>query len=80
MMISKIELKCFKINLMFELFMCLRLELLKLLLNFYSLGVIKKNQIFHSNFLASFFCFFVFFEFSLFFPFFSQQNCQVKKF
>jgi len=31
MMISNIELKCFKINLMLELFMCLELELLKLL-------------------------------------------------
>ncbi len=29
MMISKIELKCFQINLVLELFMCLRLQLLK---------------------------------------------------
>jgi hypothetical protein len=55
MMISKIELKCFKINLMFELFMCLRLELLKLLLNFYSLGVIKKNSNFSFQFFGKFF-------------------------
>jgi len=39
MIISKIELKCFQINLTLELFMCLRLELLELLLNFYTLGV-----------------------------------------
>jgi hypothetical protein len=31
MMISKIKLKCFQINLMLELFMCLRLKLLELL-------------------------------------------------
>jgi hypothetical protein len=36
-MISKIKLKIFQINLMLELFMCLMLELLKLLKNFYSL-------------------------------------------
>jgi hypothetical protein len=30
MMISKIELKCFQINLMLEFFMCLRLELLEI--------------------------------------------------
>ncbi len=39
MMISKIELKCFQINLVLELFMCLRLELLELFLKFYSLGI-----------------------------------------
>jgi len=37
-MISKITLKIIKKNLMLELFMCLMLELLILLLNFYSLG------------------------------------------
>jgi hypothetical protein len=31
MIISKTELECFQINLMLELFMCLRLELLELL-------------------------------------------------
>jgi hypothetical protein len=46
MMISDIELKCFKINLMLDLFMCFRLELLKLFLKFYSLGV----TLFFSNF------------------------------
>jgi hypothetical protein len=39
MMISKIEFKCFQINLMLELFMCLRLEFLELNLNLYSFGV-----------------------------------------
>jgi hypothetical protein len=38
-MISNIKLKSFQINLMLELFICLILELLKLLINFYSLGV-----------------------------------------
>ncbi len=38
-MISNIELKFFQMNLMLDLFVCLRLELLELLLNFYSLGV-----------------------------------------
>jgi hypothetical protein len=32
MMISEIEFNCFQINFMLELFMCLRLELLKLLI------------------------------------------------
>jgi hypothetical protein len=40
MMILKFELKCFLINLMLELFMCLRFELLALISYFYSLGVI----------------------------------------
>jgi hypothetical protein len=39
MMISKIEIKGFQINLMLELFMSWRLDLLKLLLNFYLSGV-----------------------------------------
>jgi hypothetical protein len=54
MIISKIELKCFQINLTLELFMCLRLELLELLFNFYTLGVtffLSKNL---SQFLAKF--------------------------
>jgi hypothetical protein len=37
-MISNIELKSFQIHLMLELFTCLMLESLVLLLNFYSLG------------------------------------------
>jgi hypothetical protein len=36
----KDKLIIFQINFMLELFMCLMLELLELLLNFYSLGVI----------------------------------------
>jgi len=36
MMISKIELKCFQINLMLELFMCWRLKLLELFKKIYS--------------------------------------------
>jgi hypothetical protein len=38
-MISKIELKCFKKTLTLKLFMCLRLELLELILKIYLLGV-----------------------------------------
>jgi hypothetical protein len=38
-MISKIELICFQINLMLELFMCLRLKLLELFLKQNSLRV-----------------------------------------
>jgi hypothetical protein len=38
-MISKIQLKSFQINLMLKLVMCLRLELFKLFINFYSVGV-----------------------------------------
>jgi hypothetical protein len=45
MMISKIELKFFQINLMLELFMCLRLELLYLFLKFLCI----KNNFFFSN-------------------------------
>jgi hypothetical protein len=35
MMISKIEFKCFQINLMLKLFMRVNFELLELILNFY---------------------------------------------
>jgi len=45
-MISKIELKSFQINLMLELFMCLMFGLLLLLIKFYSLKV----SFFLSNF------------------------------
>jgi hypothetical protein len=38
-MISNIELKSFQINLMLEFFMCLMMEPLLLLLNFYSLKI-----------------------------------------
>ncbi len=47
MMISKIERKCFQINLM--------LELLGLLLNFYSLRVSSFFQFFYLDILESFF-------------------------
>jgi len=67
MMISKIELKCFQINFMPKVFMCLRSELLKLLLIFYSLGVRFFFQIFDPKFLASFLLFTIFLEFVLFF-------------
>jgi hypothetical protein len=36
---SKIKLKIFHLNLIIELFMCLMLKLLELILHFYSLGV-----------------------------------------
>jgi hypothetical protein len=54
MMISKIELKCFQINLILEIFLCLRLELLELFLKIYSLGVTCFFQISNPNCLASF--------------------------
>jgi hypothetical protein len=38
-MISNIKFKSFQINLMMELFMYLILELLKVFLNFYSIGI-----------------------------------------
>jgi hypothetical protein len=67
MIISKIELKCFEINLMLELFMCLRLELLELLLNVYSLGVIIFFKILIPIVLASFLLFTFSLEFAQFF-------------
>jgi hypothetical protein len=47
--ISEIEFNCFQINFMLELFMCLRLELLKLFWNFYSLKIIYIFQISDPN-------------------------------
>ncbi len=70
-MISKIELQKFQTNLMLEL--CLRLELLELILNFYSLGVTS----FLFIFLEMFLLFTFFLEFTLFFPFFSQQKLPI---
>ncbi len=67
MMISKIDLKCFQINFMLNVFMCLRSELLKLFLIFYSLGVRFFFQIFDPNFFAIFLLFKNFLEFVLFF-------------
>jgi hypothetical protein len=49
-MISKIKLKKFQVNLMLKLFIYLMLELLKLLLNFYSL-----SNLFSLKFLLSIF-------------------------
>ncbi len=79
-MISNIELKSFQINFMLKLFMCLMLESLEFILNFYSLKV----TFFLSNFLTH--CFdkvFWFLHFSLnlnyFLHFFPNKNCQVKK-
>ncbi len=74
MMISNIEPKCFQINFMLELFMCLRLELLELLKKNYSLIVTFFFQICDANFLASFLLFTFSLEFSLFFSFFSLQE------
>ncbi len=74
MMISKIELKYFQINLMLKLFLCLRLELLELLFKNYSLGVTCFFfQIFDPNFWASVLFIIFSLEFALLFPFFSQQ-------
>ncbi len=71
-MISKIELKCFQINLMLELFMCLKLELLKLIKILYSLRVtFFFFEIFDPNLLTSFFCCL---DFSLNLHFFFQQE------
>ncbi len=67
-MISKIELKCFQINLMLELFMCLRLESLELFLKIYSLRVtFYFFKILIPIVLASFLLFTFFLEFALFF-------------
>ncbi len=54
--------------------MCLRLELLELLLNFYSVVVIFFFQIFYPNVFTSILLFAFFLEFALFFLFFSQQK------
>ncbi len=70
MMISKIQLKCFQINLMLDLFMCVKfiINFLKLLIR----GNILFFQISNLIFLASFLLFTFFFEFakknSIFFP------------
>jgi len=66
-MISKIELNYFQINLMLELFMCLRLELLKLIKIFYLLGVSFFFQISDPKFLANVLLFIFSLEFALFF-------------
>jgi hypothetical protein len=71
-MISKIELKVLKINLMLELFMCLTLELFEFIFKIYSLRQPFQIQC-DFKILASF----VLFTFSFvtqFFTFFSQQE------
>ncbi len=76
--ISKIEFKNFQINLMLEIFMCLMLEFKKLFENFFSLRItffLKRNL---SQFFDFFFLTF-FLEFALFFPYFPNMNCQVRK-
>jgi hypothetical protein len=79
MMISKMDLKCFQINLMLESFMCLTLELLEILKKLYSLGITFCFQNFDPNYLTVFLLFTFFFKFALCFLFFSNKNCQVKK-
>jgi hypothetical protein len=71
MMISKIELKCFFQKLTLELFMCLRLELLDLILKFYLLGI--------TFFFKLFFIFFWQDNFICMFSIFPNKNCQIKK-
>jgi hypothetical protein len=79
-MISKINLKNFQISLKLKLFMYLMLELLELLLNFYSLGI----TFFLWDLWFQFFDFLLFFTFFLnlhyVFHFFPNKNCQVQKF
>jgi hypothetical protein len=59
--------------------MCLMLELLELILNFYSLGVITFFFKFKAQFVGNSFLLFTFFLIALFFPFFPQHECQFKK-
>jgi predicted PurR-regulated permease PerM len=59
--------------------MCLRLELLELLLNFYSLGFYFLNQFFYPNFFASFLLFIFSLNLHYLVHFFHNKNCQVKK-
>ncbi len=79
-MISKIELKCFQIKLMLEMFMCLRLELLELLLKIYSLGV---TFFFKFLILISwqvFYCLHFSLNFQYFFHFFPIRITKLRKF
>ncbi len=76
MMISKIELKCFQINLMFESFTCLRLELLELFLKIYSL---KENSNFWSQVFGKFFVVYIFPWIYTFFHVFPNKNRQVNE-
>ncbi len=74
-------LKTIQINLILEIFICLILELLELILNFYSLEVTFFIEICDFKFMVFGICIFtIFFEFALFFPIFPNMNCQVVKF
>jgi hypothetical protein len=60
--------------------LCLRLKILKLILNFYSLGVtVFFFQICGLKFLANFLLFIFFFEFAHFVHSFPNKNYQVRK-
>jgi hypothetical protein len=73
MMISKIAIECFQINLMLNLLMHLRLELLKLVLNIYSLGVTFFFNFFIPN-VWQVLCHTNFLEFVFFFIFSSTKT------
>jgi hypothetical protein len=73
-MISKTTLKSFQISLKLKLFMYLMLELLELLLNFYSLGITFFFEIYDFNFFT------FFLNLHYVFHFFPNKNCQVQKF
>jgi len=60
--------------------MCLMLELLELLWNFYSLGVTFFLWNLWSQFFGNIYILFTLsFEFALFYPFFPNKNFQIKK-
>jgi hypothetical protein len=77
MMISKIEIECFQINLILNLLMHLRLELLKLVLNIYSLGVTFFFNFFIPN-VWQVLCYTNFLEFVFFFIFSSTKTGKLK--
>jgi len=81
MMISNFDLKCFQINLMLGIFMCLSLEVLYT----FKFSFIKSNIFFSkklSQFFGLFFLLFTFFKinFHYFFLFFPNKNYKVKFF
>ncbi len=80
MMISKIELKCFQINLMLELFMCLRFKLLNLFLKIYSLGATMFFSKKLSQLLASFLLFTFFLNLHYFLHIFPTTFAKLRKF
>ncbi len=79
MMISKIELKCFQMNLMLELFMCLSLKLLELFKKNYSLGVTSFFSNFWSQLFGKCFVFYIFPWICTIFSIFSRTNSKPKK-